>query len=183
MQPSLSISEKADESCPTSARAPSGVFRISFFCFLLFTTFSLVIGKEKHKNLMQNPRAIYAEGTEKWWTVGNGRNPDSNILLLLQRASKASSKSSKSGTSNHMAIVHKFHPMKEALPLCGTLGSFLDCCIWPHTSIYVLSIIRVLKISEAILHISFKWIIRHTVLGITKWTYARVIPWLFMQKS
>lgn len=39
--------------------------------------------------------------------------------------------------------------MKEALQLRDILGSFLDFCIWAHTSVYVLPIIRVVKISHA----------------------------------
>lgn len=62
--------------------------------------------------------------------------------------------------------------MKEALQLRGMLGSFLDFCIWAHTSIYVLSIIRVAQNIRGDPCISFTWIIRDVVLGITERRHA-----------
>lgn len=56
--------------------------------------------------------------------------------------------------------------MKEALQLRDILGSFLDFCIWAHTSVYVLPTIRVAKISHAAHHsrlslqtTNFPWIL------------------------
>ena len=87
--------------------------------------------------------------------------------------------SSRSGASNHMAIFHNFHPMKEALQLRGMLGSFLDFCVWAHTYIYVLSIIRVAQNIKGHPRMSVTWIVTDVVLGIMERTHTRVISQAF----
>jgi len=48
------------------------VCSIPFFCLLLLTTFGSVAGNQKHKNLKQNPNAVYAEATQEQTAVRKG---------------------------------------------------------------------------------------------------------------
>lgn len=65
--------------------------------------------------------------------------------------------------------------MKEALQLRDILGSFLDFCIWAHTSIYVLSAIRVAQNIRGNPHITFTCLVRDVILGIMEKTCNGVI--------